>query len=77
MRLTTIGTGAAAPTPYRVCAGHLVEAGATRLLLDCGSGVVHRMAQLGIGWMEITHLALTHFHADHTSDVATLVFGWR
>jgi ribonuclease BN (tRNA processing enzyme) len=35
------------------------------------------MAQLGIDWMAITHLALTHFHADHTSDIATLLFAWR
>ena len=38
---------------------------------------MHRMTQLGLDWMGITHLALTHFHADHTSDVATLVFSWR
>ena len=77
MRLTTVGTGTAAPSPTRVNAGHLVELRGVQLLLDCGSGVVHRMSQLGVDWMRITHLALTHFHADHTSDVATLVFGWR
>ena len=77
MRLTTIGTGTAAPSAARVCAGHLVETGNIRLLMDCGSGVVHRMAALGIDWMGITHLALTHFHADHISDVAPLIFAWR
>ena len=77
MRLTTIGTGTAAPSPSRVCSAHLVEAGAVRLLLDCGSGSVHRMAQLGLDWMGITHIALTHFHADHTTDLATLLFAWR
>jgi ribonuclease BN (tRNA processing enzyme) len=77
MRLTTIGTGAAAPDARRVNAGHLVEAGDVRLLLDCGSGVVHRMAELGLDWGGITHLALTHFDADHVSDVATLFVAWR
>lgn len=77
MRLTTIGTGTAAPSAGRVCSGHLVEARETRLLLDCGSGVVFRMAQRGIDWMSITHLALTHFHADHTTDIATLLYAWR
>lgn len=77
MRLTTIGTGTAAPSPSRVNAGHLVEAGDVRLLLDCGSGVVHRMAALGLPWAEITHVALTHFHVDHTSDLATLMVAWR
>lgn len=77
MRLTTIGTGTAAPSAARVNAGHLVEAGSVRLLLDCGSGVVHRMAALGLDWGAITHVALTHFHADHVSDLATLAVAWR
>jgi ribonuclease BN (tRNA processing enzyme) len=77
MRLTTIGTGTASPSPSRVNAGHLVEAGAVRLLIDCGSGVVHRMAALGVDWFGITHLALTHFHPDHTLDLTTLFYAWR
>jgi ribonuclease BN (tRNA processing enzyme) len=60
-----------------VCAGHLVEAGADRVLFDCGSGVVHRMAALGIDWMGITHVALTHFHNDHIADITTLLYAWR
>ena len=77
MRLTTIGTGTAAPSPTRVCSAHLVETTDVRMLLDCGSGSVFRMAQMGIDWMGITHLALTHFHADHTTDIATLLYAWR
>jgi ribonuclease BN (tRNA processing enzyme) len=77
MRLTTIGTGTAAPSATRVSAGHLVDAGGVRLLMDCGSGVVHRMAALGIDWMGITHVALTHFDADHVSDLPTLLIAWR
>jgi ribonuclease BN (tRNA processing enzyme) len=77
VKLTTIGTGTAAPHPTRVSAAHLVEAGGVRLLLDCGSGAVHRMAQLGVAWSDITHVALTHFHADHLADLPLLVMGWR
>ena len=50
MRLTTVGTGTAAPVRDRVQAGHLVENGDVRLLLDCGSGVAFRLATLGIDW---------------------------
>ena len=77
MRLTTIGTGTAAPTAGRAQSGHLVETGDVRLLMDCGSGVVGRMADLGVPWQELTHLAITHFHADHIIDIPTLLFGWR
>lgn len=76
MRVTTVGTGTVSLTPGRACAGHLVEAGTVRLLLDCGSGIAHRLAALGIDWMGITHVALTHFHTDHVGDLPTLVFAW-
>jgi ribonuclease BN (tRNA processing enzyme) len=76
MRLTTLGTGTASPST-RVNAGHLVEAGSVTLLMDCGSGVVHRMGVIGANWLGITHLAITHFHPDHTLDLTTLMFAWK
>jgi len=77
VRLTTVGTGTAAPVADRVQAGHFVEVGGMRVLLDCGSGVSFRLASLGIDWATITHVALTHFHADHVLDVPTLLTAWR
>lgn len=77
MQLRTIGTGTAAPSPTRVQSATLVTCGEVRLLVDCGGGAVARMAQLGIEWPAITHVALTHFHADHTNDLANLFFAWR
>ncbi len=77
MRLTTLGTGTVSLSPARVCAGHLVQAGDVRLLVDCGSGVVHRLVALGLDWAGITHVAFSHFHTDHISDFATLVQAWR
>jgi ribonuclease BN (tRNA processing enzyme) len=81
VKLTTVGTGTAAPHATRVSAAHLVESGsgdhAVRLLLDCGSGSVHRMASLGVAWQSITHVAITHFHADHIADLPLLLTGWR
>ena len=77
LRLTTVGTGTVAPHPSRVCSGHLVESGDVVLLLDCGSGVVHRLAQLELPWTKITHVALTHFHADHIADLAMLCYAFR
>ena len=77
MRLVTLGTGTVALTPARVCAGHLVHAGDVVLLMDCGSGVTHRLAEHVPRWREITHVAFTHFHTDHVADFATLVFAWK
>src|SRR5437764_14205258 len=77
MRLTTLGTGTVALSPSRVCSGQLVQAGTVTLLMDCGSGVVHRMAEHALPWREITHVAFTHFHLDHIGDFATLMFAWK
>lgn len=77
MRLTALGTGTVALSPRRVCSGYLLQAGGVRLLLDCGSGVTHRLAELALPWREITHVAFSHFHIDHIADFATLVFAWK
>ena len=88
MRLTTLGTGTIALPAGRACAGHLVEvpAAGVRLLVDCGSGVARRLAELGgragaddatPPWLALTHVALTHFHADHVADLPTLFSAWR
>jgi len=77
VRLTTVGTGTAAPVADRVQAGHLIECGGVRLLLDCGSEVSFRLAALGIDWAAISHVAITHFHADHVLDLPTLLTAWR
>ena len=77
MRLVTLGTGTVSLSPARVCAGYLLQAGDVSLLLDCGSGVVHRLVEHGLHWAGITHVAFSHFHTDHISDFATLVQAWR
>ncbi|HKS04828.1 MAG TPA: ribonuclease Z [Gemmatimonadaceae bacterium] len=77
MRLTILGSGTVSPHKTRVCAGHLVEAGDVRMLLDCGNGVVHRLATLDLAWNAITHVAITHFHYDHYGDLPALIAAFR
>jgi ribonuclease BN (tRNA processing enzyme) len=55
----------------------LYESDDVRLLLDCGSGITRRLAELGTAWPRITHVAFTHFHIDHHGDFPTLVFAWK
>jgi ribonuclease BN (tRNA processing enzyme) len=77
MRFTALGTGTISLDPARGCAGYLLETPAVRLLVDCGSGVTRRLAELGLPWQTITHVALTHFHIDHHGDLPTLIFAWK
>ncbi len=53
----------------------VVEAGATRLLLDCGFGLaatVNRLARLGLVPEDLCAIIVTHEHDDHIGGVARL-----
>jgi ribonuclease BN (tRNA processing enzyme) len=77
MHLTILGTGTIAFARNRSCSGYYVEAGGARLLMDCGAGSTRRLAELGIGWQQITHVALSHFHLDHHQDLPSILFAWK
>ncbi|MFB6095890.1 MAG: MBL fold metallo-hydrolase [Haloferacaceae archaeon] len=72
MRVTFLGTGSAMPTPDRVQTGLLVE-GADPLLVDCGSGVLHRLAGTEVGYEGVSTVLLTHHHLDHVADLLPLL----
>jgi ribonuclease BN (tRNA processing enzyme) len=47
------------------------------LLMDCGAGTVHGLARHGLPWQSITHVAITHFHADHLGELPALLFAMK
>jgi ribonuclease BN (tRNA processing enzyme) len=72
MRLTFLGTGAAMPTARRQT-GLLVEGGDRPLLVDCGAGVLHRLADGHVGYENVDTVLLTHHHLDHVADLLPLL----
>jgi len=72
MKATLLGTGTSYPDPTRVQSGILIEAGEQRVLFDVGSGVLHRLSQLGFDLKTLDSVFLSHFHIDHCSDFLTL-----
>jgi len=77
MQLTVLGSGTVAPSASRTAPAHWLSTGDVRLLLDCGSGALHRAASFGLPWYDLTHVALTHYHADHWTDLPLLLFAMR
>lgn len=77
MRLTVAGCGTVVPEADRACSSYWVEHRDTRLLLDCGFGAVQALARVGVPWNRLTHLFLTHFHADHVGALPGLFFALR
>jgi ribonuclease BN (tRNA processing enzyme) len=77
LTLVTAGTGTVAPSATRAGPAHWVERGDVRLLMDCGAGATHRLAQCALPWEHVTHVALTHFHPDHFGELPALLFALR
>ena len=73
MDVTFLGTGSAMPTGQRYQSGLLLETGDTTVLVDCGSGCLHRLQQYGPGYEAVDVLLLTHHHLDHVADVLPLL----
>jgi len=61
-----MGSSPAWPNPGSAQSGYVVEDGESRLLLDCGPGVLGR---LRAERMKIDAVAITHFHLDHWGDL--------
>ncbi len=77
MDLVTVGTGTVAPSAHRTCACHWVARGDLRLLLDCGAGALHRLAEFGLPWHQVSHVVLSHFHPDHWGELPMLVYALK
>lgn len=73
MRVTLLGTGSAMPLPDRVQTGLLLERDDRTLLVDCGAGVLHRLANTSVGYEGVSTVLLTHHHLDHVSDLLALL----
>lgn len=65
MKITILGSGDAFGTGGRFNTCLHVEAGAKRLLLDCGASSMVTLNQAGIERNGLSTLLFTHFHGDH------------
>src|SRR3990167_6401682 len=77
MRVVIIGAGTAVPVPRYSPAGIYVRAGREHLLFDAGAGSLQRLARLGVTFLTLDRLFLTHFHPDHCLDLASILFAMR
>jgi len=73
MNITVIGCWGAYPEKNEATSGYLVECEGTKILLDCGSGVLSRLQNHCL-LEELDAVVLTHTHADHIADIYSLEF---
>lgn len=71
--LTVLGSGVMVPTKVRNAAGFLLEVNDKKILLDCGVGIIRRLADFGYNLKDIDLVFLSHFHTDHAGDAFSLI----
>lgn len=72
-KITVLGSGTMMPTKKRHPAGYLVQAGETKILMDCGHTTIARLVDLGINISDISIISISHFHTDHFSDFLPII----
>lgn len=68
MQFTVLGSSAAYPGPASACSGCLVEEGSTKLLVDCGTGVLSNLQRV-VSLKDVKYVVISHLHADHCFDL--------
>jgi ribonuclease BN (tRNA processing enzyme) len=74
VKLTVVGSSPAWPNPGGAHSGYLVESNGTRVLLDCGPGVLARLRQRE-EWPHGAAVLVTHFQLGHWGDLVPWVWG--
>ncbi len=73
MQATFVGTGDAFSRRFGQT-NALIESGAVRMMIDFGHLAPQRLEDLGFSLGELTHVAISHIHADHIGGLEELAF---
>jgi ribonuclease BN (tRNA processing enzyme) len=74
IKMTILGSGTCVPSLKRSSCSVLVETGTQKIILDSGVGTMHRLLETGNNIFDITHIVFSHFHPDHTGELASFIF---
>ena len=72
LKITLLGTGIPNPDMNAFGTSTLIEAGDEVVMLDCGRGVVIRLAQAGYPLGYVDTIIISHYHSDHFSGLFDL-----
>jgi ribonuclease Z len=65
MKIVTLGTGGAIPTPVRNLPATAVQRGAEIFLFDCGEGTQLQFLKAGLSPGKLKAVFISHLHGDH------------
>ena len=73
MFLQIIGSGTCVPSLKRGSPATYIKIGQTQILVDIGPGTLRQLERAGISYQEINIVCITHYHADHISDLVPFI----
>jgi len=69
-----LGSGGPIADDGRASSGYLVWIGGrSRFLIDAGGGIFLRFGEAGARFADLNHIAISHFHTDHSTDLVALL----
>lgn len=77
MQIVILGSGTGEPSVTRGAPGILVMAAGRRILVDSGSGTLRALRMQGVTYLDIDVICYSHFHCDHISELAPILFAMR
>ncbi len=76
-QITILGSGTCVPSLVRNPCSFLMKTGQEKLLFDCGPGTMRRLLEIGVSIVDISHIFLSHFHPDHSGELASFLFALK
>ena len=73
MKLTVLGSGTYQPQLERHSSAYLLEIDGQKICLDFGRGAIDQLLKLGLRITEIDTVFISHWHADHVTDLLPLL----
>lgn len=77
MKLHILGSGTCVPNTRRGSSGYALELAKSTILLDCGNGTTWKLGMVGVDYLNVDHIFITHFHPDHTADLIPFLFATK
>ncbi len=74
MKITILGSGTCVPSLQRSSCALLAQINADKILFDLGPGTMRRLLEAGVDIHDISHVFLSHFHPDHSGELASFLF---
>ena len=72
--LTILGSGTGVPSLERSSCAVLIKIEDSQILLDAGPGTMRRLLEAGTTISNISFIFLSHFHPDHSGELAPFLF---